>query len=119
MPILHKNFNYRLSRARMSIENSFGRLKSRWRILTSRPDITLNNMRKIIKVCIILHNFCENANKDPTIFLTESTDCEGEILESSEENKLNENYENDSISGKLKRQELANKLFYDGLSTHI
>lgn len=73
MSILEQNFNYRLSRARMSIENAFGRLKRRWKILTSRRDINLHNMRKIIKVCMILHNFCESANEDPTVFLPKCT----------------------------------------------
>lgn len=59
MPILEKNFNYRLSSARMTVENSFGRLKARWRILLKKPDVHIDTMRKIIHTCILLHNFCE------------------------------------------------------------
>lgn len=63
MPIIEANFNYRLSRARMTIEDAFGRLKGRWRILLRKPDVHIDNMRKIILACIILHNFCEDNNE--------------------------------------------------------
>ena len=54
-----KNFNYRQSRARMVVENAFGRLKGRWRCLLKRMDFALENVPNIVAACIILHNLCE------------------------------------------------------------
>ena len=58
-------FHYRQSRARMVVENAFGRLKGRWRCLLKRMDYT--EIRTIINVviinvvecCVVLHNICE------------------------------------------------------------
>lgn len=60
MPLEKKNFNYRLSRARMTVENAFGRLKGRWRILLKRADMKLDNMKAVVKACLVLHNLCES-----------------------------------------------------------
>lgn len=54
-----KLYNYRQSRARMVVENSFGRLKGRWRCLLKRIDCDLKNVSKIVASCIVLHNICE------------------------------------------------------------
>lgn len=54
-----KLFNYRLSRARMTIECAFGRLKGRWRILLKRCDFGTEDMTYIIATCCVLHNLCE------------------------------------------------------------
>ena len=55
----NKAFNYRLSRARMVIENAFGRLKGRWRCLLKRNDITTEDIPTVITACCVLHNICE------------------------------------------------------------
>lgn len=54
-----KLFNYRQSRARMVVENAFGRLKGRWRCLQKRLDCKLANVPNIVAACAVLHNFCE------------------------------------------------------------
>ena len=54
-----KEFNYRLSRARIVIENAFGRLKGRWRCLLKRNDINLQNLPNVVAACATLHNMCE------------------------------------------------------------
>lgn len=50
-------FNYRLSRARRIIENVFGIMSSRFRVL--RSDCLLDNEKttRVAKACCVLHNF--------------------------------------------------------------
>ena len=54
-----KQFNYRLSRARVAVEIAFGRLKARWRRLSKQMDIHIDNVPYIITACCVLHNMCE------------------------------------------------------------
>ena len=51
-------FNFRYSSARMAIEQAFGLLKSRWRILLKRQDTEFHNLHYCITACFILHNIC-------------------------------------------------------------
>ena len=55
----HHVFNYRLSRARIVVENAFGRLKGRWRCLLKRNDASIVNVPDIVGACVTLHNLCE------------------------------------------------------------
>lgn len=52
-------FNYRISKARIVVENAFGRLKARWRRLMKRNDMKIENVPSVITTCCILHNLCE------------------------------------------------------------
>ena len=55
-----RHFNYRQSRARMVVENAFGRLKGRWRCLLKRMDYyKTKHTIDVIASCIVLHNICE------------------------------------------------------------
>jgi hypothetical protein len=59
-----RRFNKRLSRARMTIENSFGRLKGRWRCLLKKNNFLFENVNHIVVACCILHSICEY-HKEP------------------------------------------------------
>lgn len=82
-------FNYRLSRARRTIENSFGILASRWRIFR-RPIIAdPDNAILFTKAAIALHNFLRT--KESTIYcppgFTDGEDGAGNVIAGSWERK--------------------------------
>lgn len=108
---IQNNFNKRLSRARNTIEDAFGRLKGRWRILSKRIDFDVENTKIIIRACIVLHNLCES-RKD--LYLNKWTE-ESQYFQQKfpvfPPAKFT-NIEASSLS-KSKRNYLANKLFRD------
>ena len=56
-------FNYRLSRARMTIESTFGRLKGRWRCLQKRLDVYVDFASTVVTACAIMHNLCQKRHE--------------------------------------------------------
>lgn len=52
-------FNYHLCRARRIVENAFGRLKARFRILLKGLECDMMNVNTVIRACCVLHNICE------------------------------------------------------------
>jgi hypothetical protein len=54
-------FNYRLSRARLTIENTFGIMTARWQILHKPVSMKIKNAENLFIVC--LHNFIMTAEK--------------------------------------------------------
>ena len=49
-------FNYRLSRARRVVENAFGLLAQRFRVMLSTCELIPENARTVMKCCTTLHN---------------------------------------------------------------
>ena len=71
-----KLFNYRQSRARMVVENAFGRLKGRWRCLLKQLDMKVDNATNVVASCVVLHNICElygDNCRDEWVVETETT----------------------------------------------
>nr|ACD54739.1 PIF/Harbinger-like protein [Adineta vaga] len=54
----YSTFNYRLSRARCSVERTFGALKNRFRLLHKKIEYNLSNITNMVKAATILHNLC-------------------------------------------------------------
>ena len=54
-----RNYNYRICRARIVVENAFGQLKARWRHVMRRNDIHTDNIPHVIAATCVLHNICE------------------------------------------------------------
>jgi hypothetical protein len=52
-----KVHNYRLSRSRRIIENAFGLLAAKFRVLRAPITLTLPNATSVIKAIVCLHNF--------------------------------------------------------------
>ena len=84
LTIKQKIFNYRLSRARLTIECSFGILVSRWRVFDRDLPFNLKTCENIIISTILLHNFIITQNlltKDNENYLDEDNDrCNADAI---------------------------------------
>ena len=76
-------FNYRLSRARRTIENAFGILCARWRMFYTPIRAKVENVENFVLACLSLHNYLrltDNASYCPSGF-TDSYDDTGNLQE--------------------------------------
>ena len=76
-------FNYRLSRARRTIENAFGILCARWRIFYTPIRAKVENVENFVLACLALHNYLrltDNASYCPSGFI-DSYDDTGNLQE--------------------------------------
>ncbi|XP_062559309.1 uncharacterized protein LOC134224092 [Armigeres subalbatus] len=79
---IQENFNYRLSRARRTIENAFGILTARWRILLAPLNLQPTSAENIVKATIVLHNFLKHQDGNlyaPPVFVDQIGE-NGEII---------------------------------------
>ena len=67
-------FNYRLSRCRRIIENCFGILVSRFKVLSKPLNHPPNNAKLIVLCCCILHNFLIEINGESYLNINEEDD---------------------------------------------
>ncbi|XP_072248004.1 uncharacterized protein [Leuresthes tenuis] len=71
-------FNNRLSRARMVVEDAFGILSSRWRVLHRRINLHPQNVDTLVLAACILHNFLLSPRE--TVRLLEEAEQQGKKL---------------------------------------
>ena len=75
-------YNYRHSRARRVIENCFGILSARFRILQKPIRASVENAEKYVLACLALHNYLrltDNAHYTPAGFI-DSEDKHGNFV---------------------------------------
>lgn len=79
-------YNYHHSRARMVVENAFGRLKGRWRILLKRNDTRIQKLPNLVIACCVLHNLCESSGEDFDTHLMNEVDQTADACETGSDN---------------------------------
>lgn len=64
LTVQRRIFNYRLSRARLTIENTFGLLCARWQILNKPLRMNIPNAENLFKALVCLHNFVMSGEEE-------------------------------------------------------
>ena len=84
------SFNCYHSSSRIVVENAFGRLKARWRMIQGRIAVPVQFAPRIIATCCILHNICEDEQTpEPNENASHTTDITPDILSIGDTNEVN------------------------------
>ena len=62
-PRIQRRFNYRLSRARMTVENTYGHWKGTFRRFKKRIDLDVEGVIKVAAASRVIYNICEMQNE--------------------------------------------------------
>lgn len=71
-------FNYRLSSARRVIENAFGRLKARFRMMHKGLECDIHNVNSVVRAACVLHNICEHLRDQCDTSWVDAVRCDDE-----------------------------------------
>lgn len=91
MPFPHKYFNYRLSRARMTVENTFGRWKGRFRRFLKKVDMKVENVTIAVAASCIIHNLCVLSKEEVLDEWLADVEAETQDVQPVQEPHLNQN----------------------------
>ncbi|XP_037817797.1 protein ANTAGONIST OF LIKE HETEROCHROMATIN PROTEIN 1-like [Lucilia sericata] len=87
-------FNYKITTACSAIENTFGVLTARWRVLSTTIEFLQENCKTIILACIVLHNYIMTNDEDqlycPANFVDRKED-DGTVIPGEWRNELKHN----------------------------
>lgn len=75
------NFNFFLSSLRMHVEQAFGMLVARWRILRGGLEFSVNKSTNLICLLMKLHNFVLENDRERSVLTHQLTDYEKQVLE--------------------------------------
>lgn len=73
LSVSERIFNYRLSRARRVIENVFGIISTRFRVLRKTVELSPTKVQKIVFAVCILHNFLISRKQSAPIYAPRGT----------------------------------------------
>ena len=76
------NFNFYQSLLRMHIEQAFGMLAARWRIMRGGLEFSVKKSTNLICLLMKLHNYCLESDTESAQVVYELTDSEREMLKS-------------------------------------
>ena len=95
-----ESFNVYLSSLRVGVENTFGILKARWRVLLKRSDFHFTFTPTVIATCCALHNFCQ-LQREHVNWLEEAATPDGIYPQPAQPANVNEhgNHERAVVTG--------------------